>query len=277
MREGPGDRARHRGGGRPLAGRAPGAAGPAGRHRGAAHPPDAVSARRALLALGVVLSMSGATLDAGAQAPGPADRPVHAATYVEVMPSAAAAGAAELARYRDATRREPGNRRCEVASRIGQPHHLVVLEIWESQTAWEAHGRSPHAVAMREKIGGSRGAPIDERVHVPLSVGPPAPARPVGGDAVYAVTHVDVIPPRKDDGLAALLRLADESRPAAGNLRFEVVQQASRPNHFTVVEVWRDARAVEAHAAAEPTRRFRDALGPMSGALYDERLFRLVE
>jgi len=94
---------------------------------------------------------------------------------------------------------------------------------------------------------------------------------------VYVVTHVDVIPPRKDDGLAALVRLAEDSRPAAGNLRFEVVQQTNRPNHFTVVEIWRDPRAVEAHATAEATRRFRDALGPMSGALYDERLFRLVE
>jgi len=234
-----------------------------------------VSARRALLALGVVAAMSGAVPDAQAQAPATTDRPVHTATYVEVLPAAAAAGVAELTRYREATRRETGNRRCEVASRIGQPHHLVILEIWESQAVWEAHGRAPHAIAMREKVGAIRAAPIDERVHVALSVGPPGAG--AGGDAVYAVTHVDVIPPRKDDGLAALARLADESRPAAGNLRFEVVQQISRPNHFTVVEIWRDARAAEAHAAAEPTRRFRDALGPMSGALYDERLFRLVE
>ena len=246
-----------------------------------------MSVRRARLALGVaaafgmvaalgaVAAMTGPLPDAHALAPAATDRPVHAATYVEVLPSAAAAGAAELTRYRDATRRETGNRRCEVMSRIGQPHHLVILEIWESQAAWEAHGRSPHAVAMREKVAAIRGAPIDERVHAPLSVGPPGAG--AGGDAVYAVTHVDVVPPRKDDGLAALVRLADDSRAAAGNLRFEVVQQVSRPNHFTVVEIWRDARAAEAHAGAEPTRRFRDALGPMSGALYDERLFRLVE
>jgi hypothetical protein len=28
---------------------------------------------------------------------------------------------------------------------------------------------------------------------------------------------------------------------------------------------------------AETTRRFRDALGPMSGALYDERMFKALD
>ena len=236
-----------------------------------------MTAARALLALGLAALVTGAAPGAEAQAP-PApsgDRPIHTATYVEVLPSAVAAARDELRRYRDATRREPDNRRCEVVSRIGQPHHFVVLAVWASQAAWDSHVKSPHSTAMREKIQAIRSAPIDDRVHGALSVGPLGGT--AAGDAVYGVTHVDVIPPRKDDGLAALVRLAEDSRPATGNLRFEVVQQTNRPNHFTVVEVWRDARAVEAHAAAEPTRRFRDALGPMSGALYDDRLFRLVE
>ena len=240
--------------------------------------PRAVRAAHALLALVLAAIVSGAVPDAAAETPTttvPGERPIHTATYVEVMPSSVTAGLAELKRYRDATRSEPGNRRCEVVSRIGQPHHLVVLEVWASQAAWETHGRSPHAIAMRERIQAIRSAPIDERVHTALSVGPLGASAP--GDAVYVVTHVDVIPPRKDDGVAALVRLGEDSRTAAGNLRFEVVQQTNRANHFTVVEVWRDARAIEAHSMAEATRRFRDALGPMSGALYDERTFRLVE
>jgi quinol monooxygenase YgiN len=51
------------------------------------------------------------------------------------------------------------------------------------------------------------------------------------------VTHVDVIPPRKDDGVAMLRQLAADSRQREGNLRFEVVQQMNRPNHFTGVEI----------------------------------------
>ena len=44
-----------------------------------------------------------------------------------------------------------------------------------------------------------------------------------------------------------------------------------------MIEIWQDARAAQTHAMAEATRRFRDALGPMSGALYDERMFQAVD
>ena len=159
-----------------------------------------------------------------------------------------------------------------MASRLGQPHQFVILEAWTDQAAFEAHVKSANTVQTRERLHAIRNAPLDERVHTGVSVGPLTPGP--GGDAGYVVTHVDVIPPRKDDGLAALQVLGDAARAEPGNLRFEVVQQTNRPNHFTVVEIWKDAKAAEAHSMTEATRRFRDALGPMSGALYDERFFK---
>jgi quinol monooxygenase YgiN len=54
-------------------------------------------------------------------------------------------------------------------------------------------------------------------------------------------------------------------------------QEGNRPNHFTVVEVWKDAKAVEAHSMAAATRQFRDKLATMTGALYDERKYALRE
>ncbi len=82
-----------------------------------------------------------------------------------------------------------------------------------------------------------------------------------------------MIPPRKDDGAASLAQLAGNSRRDAGNLGFDVLQQTSRPNHFTVVEIWKDRPAFDAHGMAPHTRQFRGQLAPMSGALYDERLY----
>lgn len=230
------------------------------------------------LLLGVAVVAIGAIRDAPAQPPAaPAiEGPIYSVTYVEVLPTSRADGVALLRRYREATRQEDGNLRCELVSRIGQPHQLVILEVWRDQKAFEVHGKSPNATSTREKIHGIRSAPVDERVHVAVAAGPLQPG-PAGDVVVYVVTHVDVIPPRKDDGLAALKQLADAGRSSAGNVRFEVVQQTNRPNHFTVVEIWKDARAVEAHAMADATRRFRDALGPMSGALYDERMFKAVD
>jgi quinol monooxygenase YgiN len=44
-----------------------------------------------------------------------------------------------------------------------------------------------------------------------------------------------------------------------------------------VVEIWIDRNALEAHAVAAHTRQFREQIGPMSGALYDERLYRALD
>jgi (4S)-4-hydroxy-5-phosphonooxypentane-2,3-dione isomerase len=230
-----------------------------------------------LLVLGLTAMATGAAPAARAQAPPPViEGNVYAVIYVEVRPPSTAAGLALLERYREATRRHDGHLRVEIVQRIGQPHQLVVLEVWRDQKAFEAHGAQPATTEAREKLGAIRNAPLDQRVHGALAVGPITGA-PAPRDAVHVVTHVDVIPPRKDDAVAALKRLAEASRREPGNLRFEVVQQANRPNHFTVVEIWRDASAVEAHSMTPATREFRDALGTMTGALYDERLYRALD
>jgi quinol monooxygenase YgiN len=200
---------------------------------------------------------------------------VSSVIYVEVMPTASAEAVALLRGYRTATLAEDGNLRCEVAQRIGRANQFAILEVWRDQTAFEAHGRGAGSTEARGKIAAIRNAPTDERVHTALSVGPLA--SPPEAGAVYVLTHVDVIPPRKDDGVVAVKRLADAGRAAAGNVRFEVLQQTSRPNHFTVVEIWTNAPAAEAHSMAPATRHFRDDLASMTGALYDERLYTTLD
>ena len=227
--------------------------------------------------LGLALTMIGGIGDARAQAPAPAtiEGNIYSVIYVEVMPTSTADGLALLKRYREATRPAEGNLRAEVVQRIGQPHQFAILEVWKDQKAVEAHRKGASSTEMRERIAAIRNAPTDERVHTGLSVGP-IESKPAGG-AIYVVTHVDVIPPRKDDGIVAVRQLAEDSRKGEGNVRFEVVQQTNRPNHFTVVEIWKDARAVEAHSMAAPTRQFRDKLAPATGALYDERMYKAVD
>ncbi len=230
------------------------------------------------LVLGLVL-MAIAEVQAQTPAPAPTPAPiegnVYTVIYVEVMPTSKADAMVVLRRYREAARKEGGNLRCEVAQRIDQPHQFVILSIWKDQKAWEAHGKGAASMEMREKVAAVRNAPTDERVHIGLSVGPIDVT--ASRDAVLVATHVDVIPPRKDDGIAALKRLGDESRKGDGNLRFEVVQQVNRQNHFTVVEIWKDAKTVEAHSMAAATREFRDKLASMTGALYDERMYKAID
>ena len=211
-------------------------------------------------------------LGAAARAEGAA--PIHVATYIEIVAASVKDGAALLTQYRDASRKENGNMRAEVAREIGRPNRFVVLEVWKDQAAFEAHGKSAGTSAFRDRMKTIHGAPHDERVHNTLNVGPNDAAGSKG--AIIVVSHVDVPPPRKDECIAALNPLADGSRKGGGSQRFEVVQQTSRPNHFTVVEAWKDKKAYDASRSADAQRAFRDKLGPMLGALYDERLYQTL-
>ena len=205
-------------------------------------------------------------------AQGPA--PLYVVTYVEVRPPAKSEAAALLKSHRDAARRDEGDLRAEVVQNAARPGQFVLLTAWKDQKAYEAHAAAGGTREFRDRLQGLRTSPADDRFHNALSVGEldgPRPAR-----AVYVVTHVDVIPPRKDDAVGLLKSLGEASRRDDGNLRYEIVQQTNRPNHFTVIEVWASREALDAHGMAPHVREFRDRLAPMSGALYDERLYETV-
>src|SRR5258707_13483321 len=110
----------------------------------------------------------------------------------------------------------------------------------------------------------------DER---PSNVIAVAPASASEG-AIYAVTHVDVIPPSKDDCIVMLKHLAEDSRKEPNAERFEAWQQNNRANHFTVMEIWKNRAAIDAHVAADSTKEFPDMPGPMIDALYIARLYK---
>jgi quinol monooxygenase YgiN len=226
---------------------------------------------RSLTRLVFALAMAVSAMTSTAQAD---TATFYTVTYVEVGPPSAAQGAALVRQYGEATRKATGAVRVESLQRIDRPNQFVVAVAWTEQKAFEAHQAGPATKEFQGKLEPMLASPNDQRLHGALSVGVPA-ASPAG--AVYAVTHVDVIPPRKDDAVVALKQLAEESRKDPGHVRFDIVQQTNRPNHFTVVEVWKDRRVFDAHGMAAHTRRFRDQLGPMSGSLYDERLYHALE
>jgi quinol monooxygenase YgiN len=225
--------------------------------------------RRAVL--GAAILISGMAAMAHAAAAGPQ---IYVVTYLEVGAPAAAKAAALLRRMAAASRRQGGNTRYDVLQEIGRPERFAIVEGWRDKEAFEAH--------RAEQLSGPRGelrallvSPFDSRPSTALTVAPAAAAPPPG--ALYVLTHVDVVPPAKDQAITLLDQLAAHGRKEDGNLSFDVLEQDSRPNHFTVVEVWRSRAAFEAHAMAANTREFRQKLLPLQGALYDERLYRALE
>jgi quinol monooxygenase YgiN len=216
---------------------------------------------------------------ARAQAPAPPnvepDAPVYVVGYIDVLPSMKNAAISAFKQFRDSCRKEDGNLRCEVIQRLEQPNQFATLQIWKDKAAFEAHATNPTAVALRDKLRPMLESPYDERVHGGLSVLPPQPTPT--GRVTYAVTHVDVIPSHTKDATTLLTQLAEASRRDAGNSRFEVLQQDGRPNHISVVEVWPNRKVFETRGTTPTVVQFRNQLQPMLGALYDQRLYKILD
>jgi quinol monooxygenase YgiN len=196
---------------------------------------------------------------------------LYSISYVEVGPVLAKVGATTLHAYRDAARKEAAS--LDIYERIDRPNQFVILGAWADQQAYDAHAKGDAAKKLNDKLATMTAAPTDTRFHQGLSVSPAT----AGKDPVFVVTHVDVIPPEKDNGANALEQLADASRRHSGNLQFDVWRQANRPNHFTLVEGWANRGSFDVHQMQKETREFRMKLAPMSGALYDERLYKVLK
>ena len=97
------------------------------------------------------------------------------------------------------------------------------------------------------------------------------PAKDAGGN-VYVIAFVDATPNFAMDCAKLLLQFAAESKKDPGVVRFDVLRQDSRGNHYLISEIWRSRQAFEAHSAAEHTKQFREKLQPMLGSPYDERV-----
>jgi len=109
-----------------------------------------------------------------------------------------------------------------------------------------------------------------------MGLGSPASAQNAD-ERLYVVTHVDVLGQNGATEAAKMLhQFAADSRNDQGSVRFEVLRDPDRLNHFTMVEVWRNRQDFESHLAASHTRAFREKLQPMLGSPFDERLHKLL-
>jgi quinol monooxygenase YgiN len=95
--------------------------------------------------------------------------------------------------------------------------------------------------------------------------------------AIYLVSYIEVTPSSQGETMALLRQYREASRKEEGNVRLEVLQQSSRQNHCTIVEIWQDEKARTAHVMAGHTRQFREKFQPLSGSLYDERLYTALD
>jgi len=227
----------------------------------------------------LVLLLAVVTPIVSAQTPGPqatpGDAPFYAVAYVEVTPAAHEKMVAMMRSYRDASRKESGYVRFDLLQQVGWPGHMAVIETWRDKSAFDAHAMAASVAQFKAAVQAIRVSGYDERPYRAL-VAATAAAPPNGQALLYLVAHVDIGPGGQADAPAMLKTLAESSRMEPGTVFFEVLQHAMRPNHFTVVGAWRTQQAVDDHAAAAHTKKYRETLQPVSGSPLDERLYTAV-
>lgn len=195
-------------------------------------------------------------------------------TYIDAMPDAIAPATSLLKSYQVSSSREDGNIRREVLQELERPNRFAIVEAWRDKAALDAHEQSAATTEFRDKLKAIQAAPYDERINAELYTAHSKNESLAG--ALHVVTHVDVVPPGKDDCMAALKAMSVDTAADTGNISYDVLQQANRGNHFTVLEVWANRKALDGHAMAAHTRAFRAKLVPIAGALYDERIYKAL-
>jgi quinol monooxygenase YgiN len=197
---------------------------------------------------------------------------LYGVTALDVAPGAAAQGAALLRQYRDGALKQPGNMGVTLLQEADWPNRFVIYESWKDQSAFEANEKAAHTVALRDKLKPIEGAPYDRREYQAIAVGPSQPA--TGPDTIYMQLHLDVFPPGIEPTLAAAKAVAEAARKGEGNLRYDVVKSVKPPqSHTTFLAAWRDRKAFDAYESSAYARQFRDAVGPLLGSPFDDRLY----
>jgi quinol monooxygenase YgiN len=209
-----------------------------------------------------------------AQAPPENPAAAYSVAYVDIAPASRTAAIAAIRQYREASRKEDGFRRIESFEQAGRPAHFCIIETWADNKAIEAHAASASYRDFRTRIDSMRLSDYDQRPYKTLWLG--AAHNDGNSRNTFVITHVD-IGGQGANAADLLRRLAEASRKEEGNLRFDVLQHTMRANHFTVIEGWRTANAVDRHASAAHTKEYRNLLAPIAGGPLDERIYKLVE
>ena len=212
---------------------------------------------------------SAARAQGSGSAPGP--DAIYGVTNLDVAPGAVDQGVAILKQYRGATRQQAGNLGVDLLQEVDWPDRFVIYETWKDHSDYDANEKAGRTAELRSKLAPITGASFDRRDYHVISVGP-AQAVPAG--AISMQVHLDVFPPGIAPALAAVKQVAEAARKGEGNLRYDVVQSVKiNTSHMTLFGTWQSRKAFDAYEMSAYGRHFRDAVGPLLGSPFDDRLY----
>jgi quinol monooxygenase YgiN len=104
-----------------------------------------------------------------ASAGAPSAQAVYVVAHVDIAgqgPQAEAPGM--LRRLAEASRKESGNVRFDILQHMMRANHFTVVEVWQSQSALDAHAAAGHSKEFRDVLQPISGSPLDERLYKSL-------------------------------------------------------------------------------------------------------------
>ena len=90
---------------------------------------------------------------------------LHVVTYVDVYPNFAADTAKLLEQFAADNRKDPGFVRFEALRDVARANHFAIVEVWQSQKAYDEHLAAPHSKNFRDQLQKGLGSPFDERLY----------------------------------------------------------------------------------------------------------------
>jgi quinol monooxygenase YgiN len=228
---------------------------------------------RGVMAAGLALGIG---IALGAPASAQTGDAVHAVTYLDVSTDWVVQGAGLIKQYRDLSAKQAGNLEFAVMQEVNRPNRFVIVEAWKDQAAFAAHEKSADTALFSFTLEAIRNSPLNQHVLQNFSSAP-ARAEPASG-AIRMVEHVDFSPATNAAALPQVKTLAEASQKEKGVVRYDIYQEPPpHANHYSVVAVWADRAAYDAHETAAHTRAYRSATAmPAHANLYDQRLYDLL-
>jgi quinol monooxygenase YgiN len=112
----------------------------------------------------LILASCGLAGRALAQEPAPHDR-IYVVTHVDIVPPSTAAGTKLVQQYVVDSRKDKGIVRIEAGAQVSRLNHISIIEVWQSQKAFDEHEAAAHTRQFRQQIDPMLGSPYDERLH----------------------------------------------------------------------------------------------------------------
>jgi quinol monooxygenase YgiN len=198
-------------------------------------------------------------------------------SYIDVALPAAATTADLLRQMAQSARRAHGLVRYDVLRRLAPQNEFAIVEVWKDQQSRAAHVEDASIARLRAGLDPLLVAPLDARLYNVVAM---TERSSTPSDALFAISHIDILGPNpagRDAFLPVLKAFRENSRRAPGNLVYDLVEQASRTNHFETIEVWTDYGSATEHEISAINRTFRATLSPVSSSPYDRRLFKALQ